>query len=347
MAEPTSALSFYDLIIRIAERAGMAYYGTDGQSKALIPIDPYNLDKCKRIVNDGIRLFVSSPPSGGWKWQERIASVVLDPDGTGTENIDSDPARYILPQHFGGQIDGPITYAKQTNNAGSIDWVHPSTIDALRSTTVTTSYPYLAGTRPYRSAASPGLAATRSWELIVWPNPVAADTLQFPYTVYFDDMDLESGLATGGTATTLVDGTYRDEADDYFNGWILTVVAGTGKGETATITDYTSATGTFTFTALSGSTTPDTTSVYYVQPSVNLHPAGVPFDHAIIAACKAEMELQVEQINEGLYELFVKLHLRNAHKIDGLSAQRKVGNFYGKVTDLRERTWEDVNTDNI
>ena len=345
MAEPTSALSFYDLILRVAERAGMAYYGSDGQGKALVPIDAYNLDKCKRIVNDGIRLFTSNPPSGGWKWQERIASVVLDPDGTGGDNIDSDPARYILPQHFGGQVDGPITYAKLTNNAGLIDWVHPSTIDALRSNTITTSYPYLAGTRPYRSSASPGLAATRSWELIVWPNPVAADTLQFPYTVYFDDMDLEAGIATNGGATTLVDST-RDEADDYFNTWVLEVVAGAGKGETATITDYASSTGTFTFTALSGGTTPDNTSVYFVQPAVNLHPAGVPFDHAIIAACKAEMELQVEQINEGLYELFVKLHLPNAHRIDGLSALRKVGNMYGNVADLRERTWDDITTEN-
>ncbi len=76
MAEPTSALEFYDLILRIAEKAGMAYYGSDGQGKAIAPVDSFNLDKCKRITNDGFRLFVASPPAQGWLWEERMAEIV-------------------------------------------------------------------------------------------------------------------------------------------------------------------------------------------------------------------------------------------------------------------------------
>lgn len=345
MSEPTSALTFYDLILRIAERAGMAYYGTDGQGKALIPIDAYNLDRCKRIVNDGIKMFIAHPPSGGWRWQRRMASVLLYPDGSGTDNIDSDAARYLLPQHFAGQVDGPINYLAETNHSTVITWTHPSIIDERRSVTVTTGYPTLAAYRPYAPASAPALASNRRWELLLDPQPSAADTLIFPYTVYFDRMDLEAGLASDGSPTTLVDGTYRDEADDYFNGWLLTIIAGTGKGETATITDYTGSTGTFTFTALSGGSTPDDTSVYYVQPALNLHPAGIAFDYAILSACKAQIELQVEQINEGFNELFFKVDLPSAYNLDKLTAPRKVGNFYGKGAAIRERTWDDVTTD--
>lgn len=345
MSEPTSALSFYDLILRIAERGGMAYYGATGQSKAMIPVDAYNLDLCKRIVNDGIRLFIASPPPNGWKWQRRMASVLLYPDGDGADNIDSDAARYLLPQYFAGQVDGNINYTNGTNHSTLITWTNPTVIDDRRSVTVTTGYPQLAAVRPYQPSSPPSLNSSRRWELIVDPQPVAADTLIFPYTVYFDKMDLEAGIATGGSSTTLVDGTYRAEADDYFNDWVLEIIAGTGKGETATITDYTGDTGTFTFTALSGGSTPDTTSVYYVQPASNLHPAGFQFDNVVVAACKAELEKQIEQVNEGFVELFYKVDLPNAHRIDSLSAPRSSGNFYGKHEAIRERTWEDVTYD--
>ncbi|GAI42254.1 unnamed protein product, partial [marine sediment metagenome] len=44
----------------------------------------------------------------------------------------------------------------------------------------------------------------------------------------------------------------------------LTIISGTGVGETATITNYVSATDTFEFAALSGGSTPDATSRYVV-----------------------------------------------------------------------------------
>jgi hypothetical protein len=160
----------------------------------------------------------------------------------------------------------------------------------------------------------------------------------------FNKLDAEAGIATGGTAQTLADST-REEANDYFNTWILTIVAGTGKTETATITDYTGATGTFTFTALSGGSTPDATSVYYVEPAANLHPAGFMFDDAVMAACLAETEKQIDEVNEGLVELFYKIHLPNAHLIDGLSRPRSVGNMSRPPRHFNRRDGYDVTTD--
>ncbi len=387
MAEPTSALGFYDLLLRTAEKAGMAYYGSDGQNKAVVPVDAFNLDKAKRIVNDGFRKFVANSPVRGWHWQERIASIVLSAAASGTATggssttlvdttsrseaddyfndwiltITSGTGRgetatitdfdqgtstltfsgglsggstpdttsvyrvekvNLLPEDFNGSVDGPITFAAATNRRSNIEWVSEATIRESRAVFIVTGYTLRAAVRPYQPTAGV-LGSTRRWELIVDPAPVAADTLQFPYTSYFNDMDCETGTATAGDATSLSDST-RLEADDYFNGWIMTIIAGVGLGQTATITDYTGSTGKFDFTALSGGSTPTTSSVYYVEPAANLHPAGFKFDNAVLAACYAQTEEDIEEMNEGKVEKFYTIDLPFAHKTDGLSRPRKL-----------------------
>ncbi len=192
MAEPTSALGFYDILLRIAEKAGMAYYGSDGQGKAVVPVDVFTLDKCKRIINDGFRLFVASTPPQGWLWQERMAEIVL-------------------------------------------------------AVTVT-------------------------------------------------------GTATSGSSTTLVDTTNRDEDDDYFNDWLLTVTAGTGVGESAVITNFDKGTSTLTFSGgLSGSSTPDTTSIYQIE-KVNLMPEDFngEVDGAVSYAASTNHGTELELVDESL-----------------------------------------------
>ena len=416
MSEPTGVLGFRNFLLRVAEKAGMAYYGSDGQGKAIVPVDAYNLDKCKRIVNDGFRLFQASPPPTGWKWQERIASVVLaatesgtatagaattltddtqdsegdyfrteDDDyfedwlltitaGTGigesavvtsydsatrtftfaalsggstptTTSIYQVEKRNWLPYDFNGQVDGPITYAAATNHGTQIMWEDESVIRRFRASWITTGYPSRAAYRRIDPTAGVLAGSSRRWQLVVDPAPVAADILEFPYTSYFNAMDCETGIATGGSATTLVDTTRRTEADEYFIGWVLTIVAGTGIGQTATITDSDEGDTSLTFAAgLSGSATPDTTSVYYIEPAANLHAAGLAFDDAIQAACYAETEKQIEEINEGMVELFYKVHLPFAHKLDGLSRPRTLR---GKRSRWQgSRTWLNVTTDN-
>jgi hypothetical protein len=326
------------MLLRVAEKAGMAYYGSTGQGKATVPVDAFNLDKCKRIVNDAFRLFAASSPPRGWNWKNRICDVIFDPTGEGADNIDSDPARYLLPADFDGQASGPARYTHNTNTGQDLAWVSEATIRTRRAVSVITGYPNEVAVRPYEPLAGV-LGSSRRWELIVNPAPVAVDTIQFPYTSNFNQMECETGVATSGSATTLVD-TGRLEANDYFNTWILRVVEGVGLGQTATITDY-SSNGTFTFTGLSGGSTPDSTTVYYVEPAGNLHPAGVKFDDCVIAACYAEAEKQIEEINEGAVELFIKVNLPFAHKADSLTRPRTLR----KSRVVRERTWNTVTTD--
>ncbi|KKL07828.1 hypothetical protein LCGC14_2582120, partial [marine sediment metagenome] len=238
------------------------------------------------------------------------------PDTTTTYTVGH---RYKMPDNFSGSPDGPITYGPNTNVGIRIDWDHEATIRAWQeNANLSTSDPFIAALRPF---------GTRQHELLLYPAPSVARIVQFPYTVLHNNMALEAGVATSGAATTLADST-RLEADDEFNGQILTIVAGTGVGQTATITDYTGSSGTFTFTALSGGSTPDTTSVYNVEPATgNTHPAGMRFDFTVISACLAETESQIDDIQGGKLEEFIQISLPQAYTIDNLLAPSRVGNL--------------------
>ena len=333
MSEPSCAKTVADIVLRVAEKAGIAYYGTDGQGKACVPIDQFNIDQCLRIVNDGISRFIAHSPADGWNWMRRRYALTLDAEGDGALNIDTDPARYMLPEDFGGANYGELVFNSESGVGPSITWVSEDVILRRRAISLDSGYPIMAAVRPYTPSSSTG--AGRRWELLLYPQPDAAYVILLPYTMYFANLNMATGIATGGVATTLVDST-RKEVNDYFNGWVLTVIAGTGVGQTATITDYTAATGTFTFTGLSGGTTPDTTSAYMVLPPMAYHPAGMMFDSIIISACLCELEAQVTEINEGFTDRFFNVDLPQAKVLDARLKPRRIGNIGGcKIQPLR------------
>jgi hypothetical protein len=243
--------------------------------------------------------------------------------------------RYKLADDFGGTSTGSITYVRDTNHTRSLGWSNETEIRQRSQISVSTSYPYLAVIRPYED---------RQYELLVFPDPSDADLVQFPYRKYFDKLQIASGEATGGTATTLID-TSRSEINDYFNGWLLTIISGTGKTETATITDYAAATDTFTFTALSGGSTPDATTKYVVEPATKTHPAGYQFDNAITSACYARAEMEREDVQAGWAQTFMQIDLPAAHQHDKQLAPRSLGYCGSGMRYIQERTQKDVTYD--
>jgi len=84
MAEPTSAYSIQALILRVAKAAGIAYYGSDGQGVAMVPVNEHDLQRCLDIVNDGIKFFIASAPPEGWRWMDREMTITFAPSVTGT-----------------------------------------------------------------------------------------------------------------------------------------------------------------------------------------------------------------------------------------------------------------------
>jgi hypothetical protein len=251
---------------------------------------------------------------------------------TPVETIGGDIHRYPLVENFGGSVDGEISYDADTNHSTKIDWVDESFIRQRRATVVNTGYPLYAATKPLEPYAS-GIGPKRRYEILFSPDPVNNDTVVFPYSVYFDDILLETGTATGGSTTTLVDSDLANlYPDDYYNGWVLKILDGTGKNSNAIVTDYEGSTGTFTvadwlhLNGVADGTDPASESTYTLQPVSNLHPAGMQFDNAIKAACLAEAEEQVDELaGRGFINKFRSLDLPDAYKLDIRSAPRSLG----------------------
>ncbi len=193
-------------------------------------------------------------------------------------------------------------------------------------------------------------SAKRRFELILDPQPVATDTLQFPYVLSFDKLRLGAGTASSvdgstGLLDSSLDALYPD---DYFNGWKIKIINGTGKNSYALVSDYEGATAKFTVTDwlfIDGSvagTDPAANSVYVVEPANNLHPAGLRFDKAILSACYAKAEMEIEDVAAGFVKQYIEKDLIQAYKIDIRSAPRKLGSMNRGERYVRERTWLDV-----
>ncbi len=174
MAEPTLALTFQDLIIRVAECLGVASYadGTAG-----VPTDAHDLEVCKRIVNDGWRRFYNSNPQ--WNWTNRTFSITFNPtaDDNPSVQVDGEVWRYYMPDGFYGHMIGKMTYAENTGHLDIIE-VPESHIRARRVSASYAGYPIEYSIRPITDDPQ------RRWELIVWPDPASALTVTGRCRIY-------------------------------------------------------------------------------------------------------------------------------------------------------------------
>ena len=94
---------------------------------------------------------------------------------------------------------------------------------------------------------------------------------------YLTDVDnpppgIRTGVADSATSTTLVDADLKPYADDYYNTWTIEITAGTGSGQSRTVSDFVSATGTITVSS-GWTTNPDSTSSYKISPTGFAEPA--------------------------------------------------------------------------
>ncbi len=97
-------------------------------------------------------------------------------------------------------------------------------------------------------------------------NPATGITYGYVYDDPFDIfrcsfVDHLDSTATGGTATTLIDTALTTSTDDVWNGALLYIYDGPGKGDIRTVSDYTGASDTLTVTK-PFSATPTTATKY-------------------------------------------------------------------------------------
>jgi hypothetical protein len=76
----------------------------------------------------------------------------------------------------------------------------------------------------------------------------------------------ETGTATAGTTSTLVDTSKRKEDDNFWKGGTLEIISGTNAGQARTVTVFVQSTATLTVSPVFGSAI-DTTSVYRIVRS--------------------------------------------------------------------------------
>jgi hypothetical protein len=99
----------------------------------------------------------------------------------------------------------------------------------------------------------------REWRV----NPNATSE----YQIVPDDTPLvaDHGLATAGTANTITLRAYASAVDSIYNGAIITIIAGTGRGQSGIVESYVGSTKVATVCD-NWNGTPDNTSVYVMMP---------------------------------------------------------------------------------
>jgi hypothetical protein len=98
--------------------------------------------------------------------------------GSKTFNLSSQ-GLYTLPQNFGGEYCGEITYLAGSNRGVPINWITELEIRRLRENWNSVSgNPYYAAVRQ-----SP---IQRRWEIYIYPNTGGTYVVEFPFIVYFD-----------------------------------------------------------------------------------------------------------------------------------------------------------------
>lgn len=248
------------------------------------------------------------------------------PDTTTTYRIGN---RYALDQTFGGQVDGDITYLR-SSGVGPIEWVNELSLRELRQFAGSSGgNPFYAATRPY---------GTRRHEIIFYPDPTAAKVVTFPYTYFFDKLNILTGVVDSvtGSAPALIVDADRNEPNDYFNtDWLVEVTSGTGKNSYGVVTGFVKSSGTITVAGwldidgTSVGTDPVANDTYRLLPVSNLQPAGFAFDDIVRLVMKAACEAEFEDIS-GDWENKYNRALTNAYRIDARLAPRTVGNFGGE-----------------
>ena len=161
MATPSLSLTFQDLIIRVAEYLGIAYYGPDGTEAAQLPVDPHDLELCKRLVNDGYRRFLTGNPR--WQFLTPTIQITFVPG----------QAEYDMPDGFYGSILMPWTYPPNGPHL-TISTVSEGAIREMQAGGDVSGDPAYVAFRPKAvDAATDGAR----WQAIFWPTPAAEYTV--------------------------------------------------------------------------------------------------------------------------------------------------------------------------
>jgi hypothetical protein len=355
IGEPSSALAFSDLIIEVAYKIGCAYYGSDGQGEPQMPVDSHDLILCKRIVNNGIRMFINDAPPEGWSWSRPIAQVDL----WGQIDAVSGSTSYVTSTAY---VASTNLTTLSLHVAGTVNSSTNVFFPSMELKTI-----YLGGNPPTTVPGFQNVASTSTTGVpFTIVNYLNASTVQ----VY--GQPASSTFASTGTASTswsmVADGDYTLPAD--FSGQYagaITYVGNTNRGSILQWSseqvirgrrqNYNFETGTPYQIAVRLMPTPSLPTDYAPQrrrwqlmawrtPNENLHvlfpyvlgfqnlvndtdtpPSPFAHDEALKAACLAVAEKQVTDSFGLDWNYYKQDALPKSYRIDRLNAPKRLGYF--------------------
>lgn len=161
-------LTFRDFILRVAEELGVAPSDADGVPT--IPVNAHHLDRCKRVVNDGLRDFYAANPR--WRLLNTTLSLTFSPDG-GAGTVGGDAGRYYLPLWWTDVPRRPWTYSASPFFC-PIPWVDESRVLENRSRYTGAGMPQMVCSRRLTREESPA----GGYEAVFWPSPSDTHTVE-------------------------------------------------------------------------------------------------------------------------------------------------------------------------
>lgn len=309
VVDPTAAMTFGGLVIKVAIKLGVAYYGVAGNEVAQAPTDAHDLDQCEQHVNDGIRMFISDAPPNGWRWMRPTASLVLWPSvavsaavtATGVYSaVTSLTTVTATAASFYPSMElKTIIFAETAGYTWQIN-------SYLSSTQITLSgNKAFADPRTFSIAADGNYTAPRTFGgQYTGPPTYEASSDAVSRIMWTSDPDIrrlrEVGSLQLGTPTLLA------------------------VRRAATVRRW----EVMAFPVPSAVVTVEFPYDLYFDTLVNaadLQPAGYAFDQIVLTAAYAAMERDAEDVFAGLMKEYREVALVNAMKIDARSAPRNLG----------------------
>jgi hypothetical protein len=310
---PTSAMTFRDLIVETAVKAGVAYHGVDGTEEPQVPQDQYDLSECKRHVNNAIRRFIADAPRNGWRWAQPIATLTLWP------TVDVDASRTITSLSFDPLTNRTLLQASSDAFYPTMD-EHPLVLTGVGTFTIKS---FVSATQVYvEGDASAANGVT--WSIESDGNYTLPPSFGGQYT----------GPVTYQAATN--QGVGLDWVDEsVIRQWRENATIETGDPYFLAVRLMPGSLKRRRWELLAFPF-PDEVRVVEFKFDVNFDklveladtpPTPVPHDETLRAACRSQVEREVMDGNGVDTEYYQQVCIPNSHRIDERSAPSKLGYF--------------------
>lgn len=171
----TSAITYAELKKRVASRAMLIQQNaTTGKVESLAS-EPA-ATRIEEAIADGVREFFRAH---SWSWLIQSTTLTLNPDGTGPLNLDSDPARYLLPDFVESLPKGKVLFrSPDASWGGQVKMRHIDDVANRLYRDPSASGQPVCAAAEYNSSLAPGISTNGRFEFIVCPKPDLAYPLR-------------------------------------------------------------------------------------------------------------------------------------------------------------------------